>query len=115
LDGRKITFMNQNDLVAALRRLPDKEFIETFYESATGRKIYSEPDVQSHLVLANAESHMEDDGTRSPWRIQLLCSTNENWVAESPVCQFGDHCGFETASWAKHSICPICGVEVYGT
>ena len=107
--------MNRNALVDALRSLTNKDFIETFYESAAGRNLYAEPDVHSHLVLANAESHSEDDGTRSPWLLQLLCRTDENWVSDAPVCQFGEHCGFETASWSKHSICPICGGEVYGT
>ena len=107
--------MNRSELVGQLRSLTDKEFIETFYEAANDRKIYAEEDMQAHLVLANAERHVEDNGKFSPWRIQLLANTTEKWAADSPVCQFGEHCGFETASWAKHATCPVCGREVYGT
>jgi hypothetical protein len=107
--------MNRAEIVAQLRCLTDKEFIEIFYEACAGRNIYAGDIGEAQLVLANAERHPEDDGTYSPWRLQLLTLNDGNWADDSPVCQFGEHCGFETAGCSKWSMCAICGGSVFGT
>jgi len=50
------------------------------------------------------------------WTVELICPTSDqDWVDDAPICQAGEHRGMPTASWAKHSTCPVCGGEVYGT
>ena len=110
--------MTREEIVASLRDLSDKDFVELVYEAANDRHIYEleRESIKSHLVLANAVSEKEDDGTWSAWQLQLICPTpTQPWVSDAPICQFGEHCGHETASWSKHATCPICGDEVYGT
>jgi hypothetical protein len=106
-------------LVRNLRNLSDLDFIETFYAAAAGRHLYPDEEayVQSHLVLANAKCDRSDeDGPWSAWSVELLCpAPGQLWASDAPVCQFGNHCGFETASWAKEAVCPVCHGEAYGT
>jgi hypothetical protein len=101
-----------------LQNLTDQQFIAFFYEHLTERHIYrAERRYQdSHLVLANADRNREDDGTVEAWRLQVLCSTpGQTWSDDAPVCQFGSHCDYQTASVARISQCPICANEVSGT
>ena len=121
--------MNREQVALWLEGLTDKQFVEFFYEHLSSRHLYNmeREYMDSHLVLANAVRSLEDpdlddqdhwgpDPDRwGPWRLQLLCPVPQNWVDHAPVCEFGKHGGFETASWAKRSTCPICGKEVYGT
>jgi len=109
--------MARRDLVESLRALADKEFLEVFYEAAKGRHIYpAERNVfDAHLVLANSVRDREA-GTGERWTVELICPTpGRDWVDDAPICQAGKHCGMPTASWDKHSTCPVCGGEVYGT
>ncbi len=110
--------MDRKAVAAWLSSLTDKQFIDFFYESLASRQLYSSEQtyLESHLVLANARHLLEDDGyTWGKWNLELVCPAREQWVDDAPVCQFGEHCGLNTASWSKHSICPICGGDVYGT
>ena len=110
--------MEHREIIEALQKLTDKQFVELFYEAVQGRHLYESEAAycQAHLVLANAERHAENDGEWSEWRLQLLCPTpGEDWGDDAPICQFGHHCGHETGSWAKNSVCPMCGEGVYGT
>ena len=105
--------MNHEGIIQYLNGLSDKQFIELFYEACRSRNIYRlEPDLQAHLVLANALR----DYDNPEWELELLCPTpGQEWVDDAPIGQFGTHCGHKTASWSKNSVCPICGKEVYGT
>src|SRR5260221_151474 len=108
--------MERGEIIRALRALTHKQFIELFYEAAAGRNVYhlESEDTDSRLVLVNAERDKMDNGRFSEWQLQLLCPTpGDKWHDNAPICQFGHHCGHETASWAKSSICPVCGGEVY--
>jgi hypothetical protein len=107
--------MTRRDLVDGLRTLTDKQFVDVFYEAVHGRHIYSEDvSYDAHLVLANAFRNLEGAGGR--WTVELICPTpNEDRVDDASICQFGEHCGMSTASWAKQSTCPVCGGEVHGT
>jgi hypothetical protein len=110
--------MERGEIIRALKSLTDKQFIELFYEAAAGRNVYHHESehTESRLILANAERDKMPDSRFPEWQFQLLCPTpGDDWHDESPICQFGQHCGYETASWAKKSICPVCGDEVYGT
>jgi hypothetical protein len=110
--------MEHPEIVEALRKLTDKQFVELFYLAVEGRNIYEAERsfVQAHLVLANAQRHQEDGEEWSPWKLQVLCPTpQQDWTTDAPICQFGKHCDVETASWSKNSQCPICGGTVYGT
>jgi hypothetical protein len=101
-----------------LQSLTDKEFIEFFYDYLASRPVYDDETghSDSHLVLAVATRWREDDQEWEPWELDLLCPvTNKHWKADALICQYGEHCGHGTASWAKNSICPVCGGEVYGT
>lgn len=107
--------MTRDAIIKEIRELSDKQFVELFYEAVKGRHIYTaEANVfESHLVLANA---VRARGTGSPSTIELLCPVpDQHWADDSPICQHGQHCGFETASWAKESRCPVCNGQVYGT
>lgn len=110
--------MDKAEVAAWLSSLTDKQFVEFFYESLASRRLYNSERgyLDSHLVLANARRILDDDGvTWGQWELELLCPTDEAWVDDAPVCQFGGRCGLDTASWAKHSVCPICGGQVYGS
>ena len=109
--------MTGSDLVDALRALTDKQLVDVFYKAVQGRHIYSaERNVfDAYLVLANAVRD-RDEGTGGRWTVELICPTSDqDWVDDAPICQAGEHCGMPTASWAKQSMCPVCGGEVYGT
>jgi hypothetical protein len=110
--------MNKEKVATWLNALTDKQFVEFFYESLAHRHLYSSKrkHVDAHLVLANACRELEDGGQWAPWRLELMCpATDKRWADDAPLCQFGEHCGLETTSWAKRSICSICGNEVYGS
>jgi hypothetical protein len=110
--------MDKAEIVAWMSSLTDKQFVEFFYESLASRHLYKSESgsIDSHLILANAQRFLDDDGSAwGGWELQLLCPVDESWVDDAPVCQFGEHCGLETASWAKNSVCPICGGKVYGS
>ena len=110
--------MELNEVIATLRELTDKQFVDLFYAAAAGRHIYEadRSNVDAHLVLANAMRHQEDGSEWSGWKLELLCPTpQQSWVDDAPICQFGQHCGVKTASWPKDAQCPICGDNVYGT
>jgi hypothetical protein len=109
--------MTRRDLVDGLRALSDKQLVETFYEAVQGRHIYSAERnaFDAHLVLANA-SRDRQETTERRWTVELICpAPDQDWVDDAPICQAGEHCGMPTTSWAKHSICPVCGGEVRGT
>lgn len=108
--------MNRAEVVDALRGLTHKQFVELFYEAAADRFIYNGEEMlwDAHLVLANAvRDRREGDST---WRLELLCPTpGQTWDDDALICQRGEHCGFDTMSWAKESRCPVCSGNVYGT
>ncbi len=110
--------MNREELIGAIRKLTDKQFVELFYEATRDRHIYSleREYIRARLVLGNAVSQLDDYDRWSPWTLELLCPAIEAWVDDdAPICQAGEHCGHETMSWAKNSVCPVCGGDVYGT
>lgn len=109
--------MDSEKAASWLNSLSDKEFVDFFYSSIASRHIYplERGYLDSHLVLANATRDREGSDSFGHWQLQLLCPTSEAWVHDAPICQFGWHCNVETASWAKHSTCPVCGENVYGT
>jgi hypothetical protein len=101
-----------------LQNLSDHQFIAFFAKHLSERHIYraERRHQDSHLVLANAKRDREDNGTTGPWQLQVLCAApQQNWGDDAPVCQFGTHCGHETASVSKNSQCPICGGEASGS
>jgi rubrerythrin len=106
------------DVARWLQDLTDQQFIAFFYEHLSDRHLYREERryLESHLVLANAKRARQDDGTAEEWRVEVLCSTPaQKWAASAPVCQFGTHCGYATASVGKQSQCPICGAAARGS
>ena len=110
--------MDRANISAWISSLTDKQFIEFFYQSLASRHLFESERgyIDSHLVLANASRYLDEDGvTWGEWEVELLCPADEAWVADAPVCQFGEHCSLRTASWAKRSICPVCGGNVFGS
>lgn len=109
--------MDREGLLDQLRTMSDRDFVDLFYVAAENRKIYDQGEhLEGRLIIANARREKRDEGEWSPWVLELLCPTpGQEWGSDAPICQFGDHCGFATASWAKVSRCPICGNEVFGT
>ena len=110
--------MNRDELIETVRGLTDKQLVELFYEATQDRHIYEleKENIQARLVLGNAVRDLDDRGRWSAWKLEILCPTpGESWADDSPICQAGEHCGHDTASWAKNATCPICGGEVYGT
>ena len=109
--------MDEQEVSDLLISLTDKQLVEFFYKHLRDRHLYpgEEAHLACHLILGAARRDF-DDGRWSPWRVELLCPTPaENWNDDAPVAQFGEHCGHHTASWAKHSECPVCGGKVFGT
>lgn len=107
--------MTQRDLVDGLRALTDKQVVEVFYEAVQGRHFYStERNIfDAHLVLANAVRDRQEGG---PWTIELVCPSREQGlIDDTPISEAGSHCEMPTISSGKHSHCPVCGGEVYGT
>jgi hypothetical protein len=108
--------MIRAEIVDALRSLTHKQFVELFYEVVQDRFIYNGEEMlwDAHLVLANAIRDRTESG--ASWRVELLCPTpGQTWSDDALICQSGEHCGFDTMSWAKQSMCPVCGGSVYGT
>jgi hypothetical protein len=98
--------------------LTAKQFAELFYESVEG--VHPWPGEEQlydvRLVLGYASRELDEDNPNAPWQLSLVCPVpNEKWVDDAPICQHGSHCDYDTISWAKHSVCPICEGEVYGT
>jgi hypothetical protein len=116
-NGMKNPKLDAVNVARWIQNLSDQQFVAFFYKHLADRHLYRAEQryLESHLVLANAKRVREDDGTIAPWRLELICSTHAQWQADSPVCQFGQHCGHDTASVAKQSQCPICLGEVFGS
>jgi hypothetical protein len=106
---------NRTNLLKWFRSLTDNELVEVFYESIANRRTTNEETgvFESRLALTLISREKANDGWGA-WSVQLLCPA-PGFAAGSPMCQDGEHCGFATLSCAKHSQCPICGGEVYGT
>jgi hypothetical protein len=101
-----------------MQNLSNQQFVEFFYAQLADRSIYPAERryLESHLVLANAKRVREADGSTEAWRLELLCPTpNEHWTVDAPICQFGQHCTYDTVSVGKQSQCPICGEAVSGS
>jgi hypothetical protein len=96
--------MSNRELVERLRVLTPKELTEVVLEATATTDPTGD---NSRLVLAVA-----DKSTHELW---VVCSTDESWVSDAPLCQSSEHSGVATISWAKDSTCPICGVHVRGT
>jgi hypothetical protein len=102
-----------------LQDLTDTEFIAFFYDHLSARNIYRAEGRyrEAHLVLGVSSRDREDDGTTTPWTLQLLAHTpGQNWSADAPVCQFGTcaTCNHSTASVGKSAQCPVCLEQVRG-
>jgi len=66
--------MDKARVVAWLSSLTDKQFVEFFYESLASRHLYKAERsyLDSHLVLANANRILDDDGiTWGEWGLEL--------------------------------------------
>lgn len=110
--------MEKAEVAEWLSSLTDKQFAEFFCESLASRHLYEgeRGHLESHLVLANASRTLDDDGVAwGEWELELICPAEEARADDAPVCQFGEHCSLGTASWAKHSVCPVCGGDGCGT
>ena len=111
--------MNEKEVSDWLKSMSDKQFIDFFYKHLSQRHLFpgEEAYLECHLVLVAATREFDNGqwGSRE-LQLQLLCpAPTEKWVDDAPICQFGEHCEHGTASWAKHSECPVCGGDVYGT
>ena len=93
------------ELVEALRSLSPKEFAEVVTEALDGFDPVGDANSRFVLALGDGSTH----------ELALVCSADEPWDADAPLCQSGEHGGLHTISWAKNSICPLCGAEVSGT
>jgi hypothetical protein len=110
--------VDRSSVLSYLRRLTAKQFAELFYDAVEGKHPWPGEERTSdvRLVLGYASRDLDADNPDAPWQLSLVCPVpDEKWVDDAPVCQHGSHCGHDTISWAKPSVCPICGGEVYGT
>ena len=110
--------MDEDRIAAWLNSLTDYQFVEFFYKYLASRHLsdMERSYVDSHLVLATAKRILDDNGeTWGEWSLELVCPTQHPMVDDTSICEGGQHCGLETISACKYSICPICGEEVYGT
>jgi hypothetical protein len=106
--------MNRDFVIDYLRNLTAKQFAELFYDAMKGQDPWGDDLTDVRYVLAYAcRDKIEPD---DEWDFSIDCPVpNEKWIDDAPICQHGRHCGLVTISWAKQSICPICGGDVYGT
>lgn len=110
--------MDRSKVIAYLRHLSPKAFAELFYEVAKGVQLCPEERShrEVHQILAYACRDLEDGEPVGDWNVTLICPVpDQDWIDDAPICQHSHHCGHDTLSWAKNSICPVCSGEVYGT
>jgi hypothetical protein len=96
--------MSHRELIERLRALTPKELALVILAATDTMDPTGD---NSRLVLALA-----DKSTHELW---VVCSTDEPWIPDAPLCQSSEHAGVATISWAKDSTCPICGAHVRGT
>ena len=101
-----------------IAKLTDKQFAEFFTEAVRGRLTSDTKEQRGHFVLADASFDPDD----KCWDLAVVCVHDRNhydgeWDDEAPICQAGEcsTCKAETTSWARYSVCPVCGTLVYGT
>ena len=103
--------MSQDDVIEYLRGLPAKQFVGDLLRCGrgtapvAGRVRNSTRSVMSWLTRVGTETSPRQRGRSWPF-VQL---PDESWGDNAPVCQHGEHCGLHTISWAKNSVCPVCG------
>jgi hypothetical protein len=111
--------LNEADVIAWLRELPDKKFFEVIYRASADRgphpmdRAFSD----AHFVAGFAIRHRQESDTWGSWQVELVGLPVDAATSEEdlPICQFGTHCGYGVTSWSKHSRCPVCGADAYGT
>lgn len=106
---------NRANLLKWFRSLSDNELVDVFYEAIACRDGPNEVAgaCESRFALAHVSRERVDEGW-GPWEFEVLCPS-PGFEPDSPLCQAGRHCGFETLSCGKRARCPICGGDVYGT
>jgi hypothetical protein len=98
--------MTKSELIEALRRLTPKDLADVVLDATAQMDPHGEPSPMRWVIgVADPEDH----------HVSIVCRPEEKWADDSPLCQFGEHAGLETVSWAKNAICPVCGNDVYGT
>ena len=108
--------MNRDSVIDYLRGLTAKQFAELFYESTQGRHPWPGEKELSEARPVLAYATREKDESGAEWELRIVCPVPDvRWVDDAPLCQSGNHCGFDTISWAKQSVCPICGARGSGT
>jgi hypothetical protein len=108
--------VNRDAVIDYLRGLTAKQFAELFYAAMEGQHPWPGEEQLSEVRHVLAYVSREKDDPDARWGLSIVCPVpHEKWVDDAPICQHGSHCGLDTISWAKHSTCPVCGGDVFGT
>lgn len=115
--GRCMDATNRTQIIAFLKRLTDKQFVELFYEAVEERVILGNSPGDSKLILANASRDSDESGK---WEVDLLAlhdrsAYDSEWADDVLFCQESESEGFRVLSYAKQMICPITGRSIRGT
>ena len=106
--------LHDEDVSAWLQALTDKQFVEFFYKHLSARQIDygGQPNVKSHLALAEVVSMASRSGGFRKPVVELLCASPLPTPDDTPIKHRGTCCGFQTGSYRRHAPCPVCGEEV---
>lgn len=108
--------MKNQDAVAHLASVTDKDFVELFYAAVAQRDAI---DGENSRRFVLAETSEWPDGERDTVFLAVEDPSHYpvGWANDSPICQTGQcgECGADVRSIAKHAICPLCSKAVYCT
>jgi hypothetical protein len=108
--------VDRDAVIQYLRDLPAKAFADVFYAATDGKHPWPGEENVSEVRHVLAYAHRDKDEPTAQWDVSVICPVPDpEWDDDAPVCQHGSHCGLATISWAKRSVCPVCGGEVYGS
>lgn len=109
-----------NEQLQWINTLTDKqltEFLTLVFQARNHSSEYED----SRFFLGSADRYREGD-VNEPWNVHVVgvhdpAEYKEGWSDDVPLCQFGrcSQCEVETVSYAKQSLCALCGKNVYGT
>src|SRR5687768_667857 len=102
--------LDRDSVIQYLRGLPAKALADVFYSATAGKHPWPGDEGWSEGRYVLAAAHRVKGEASAKWEVSIVCPvTDPEWDDNAPLCQHGRHCGFDTTSWAKDSICPICG------
>jgi hypothetical protein len=112
--------MTYTEMLQWISSLTEKQLTEFLVQAFKTRKDSDEL-AEIHFFVGHAFRYKQD-AAMEPWSLQIACIHDpeeypDGWMDDAPLCQYGhcSNCKVETVSYAKQSLCSLCGKPVYGT